>query len=129
MELQHGNGQAVNQASAVLRHIQPMKHDTSYEIESVHQIPPPSVETALRWNVRKQVPMLLPMAQQFSLYIPASTFANQGQGYQLTVAAKRLRSGSLEQRSNLVPDVINDGVHPRAKIFKIGYHMSVLRCE
>jgi len=55
-----------------------------------------AIEATLRWDLRKQVTMVLPVAQHFSFHIPAAAFANQGYGQQFPVRTVGRRSGTLE---------------------------------
>jgi len=72
--------------------------------------------------------MFLPVTQHFRFYIPAATLAYNRQGQQFAVTAIGLRSRSLEKWRNLLPKIINDDIHPGAKVFKVVYHWVILLC-
>jgi hypothetical protein len=64
----------------------------------------------------KQMTIFLPLAQHLGFQVPATTFANQGHADQLAVAAARFGTGAIEKKTNLLPDIIHNNVHPQTKI-------------
>ena len=129
MELDNGYWQAIQHALPVLGQVQVREQDLSDQVESLHQVAPTPVEPALRGDVGKQVSMLLPVAEHFRLLIPPSALTDQGHRDQLAITTDRCRARPFEQRSDLLPDVVHDNVHPQAEIIEIGYHVPVLLCE
>jgi hypothetical protein len=106
-----------------------MKDAESNEIERRRQVSTPPVETALRRDARKQIPVHFPVAEQFRLDVPASAFTDESHGHQLAISTDRWRPRAPEQRAYLLPDVVDNHIHPRAKILEVVYHVSVLQCE
>ena len=76
MKLDHRNRQTIQDAPRFMGYIHRLQHDLTNEIESLYQVSPPPIETALGRNIRKQVAVLLPIAEHFSFHIPAPAFAN-----------------------------------------------------
>ncbi len=84
-------------------------------VEGLHQSPLPPMETALRGQVQKQVPMRLPSTEHFRLHVPAPAFAHQGQGDQIGVRALGCWPRTVEARSQCQPQIVHDDVHLCAK--------------
>src|SRR3990172_211034 len=87
IELDHRQGQTINHALPVLSNIQAVQDRPANQIEAKHQVASATIETALRWNVGKQLRVFAPLAQHFCFQIPATTFPNQSHAQQLTIAA------------------------------------------
>ena len=129
MKLHNFHRQTVDQALPVLGNIQPAEHNAANEIDRLCQIASPAVEAALTGQARKEISVFSPVAEHLGFHFPSATLADQDHRDQLTIAAcRRRRPWSFEQRSDLQPDVVDNGVHPCAKIVEIGYHVSVLWC-
>ncbi len=128
MKLNHRNRQTINRTVVIVRQIQHPDNGTADQIESIHQIPPPPIETTLRRKVREQIPMFVPVTQHFCLQHPSSAFPDQRHRQQLTIAAFRSRSRTFEQRGDFSPHVIDNHLHPQAEIVKILYHQLVSPC-
>jgi len=87
IELNDWQGQAINHTLPILSYIQAFQDRFADQVEGVHQVSPTTIETALRWDVRKQIAVFSPLTQHFRFQVPAATFANQSHAQQLTVAA------------------------------------------
>ncbi len=121
------HGQAIDDAGDVLGHIQHAQAGTADEIANEHQVAAPSIEAALRGQTREQGTMLAPQARQLGFHVGAAALADERQGDQLTSAARRGgRTGLVQVRLQLLPDVIHDGLNPQAESVEIGYHHGVL---
>ena len=128
MKLDHRHGQRVNCTLPIRAQVQRTQYALPQDIESILQGPPPAVETRLTGNVRKQCAVFPPLTQLRRFFVPLATFSHQRHRQQFTVAALRLRSGSLKHRLYLLPHIIHRHIHPQAKIVKTLYHWSVSRC-
>jgi hypothetical protein len=122
MELDDLNWQAVNHTLLVLGDIKHRKRDTADVVNGTHQVAPPSVKSAPFGQNRKEMGVITPFAEQVCFLIPFATFTNNGHGNQFSVGAFRGRATSLVQGTNLLPDVINQHVHPGHKVVEFGYH-------
>src|SRR6266487_1345535 len=127
MKLNHRQRQAIHDTLAILGDIQTVEHHTPYKIEGLHQATATPIEATLGRDDWKQVPMFLPLTEHFGFHIPATALANQGHRQQFTVRTFGCWTGSLEERSNLEPNIINHNVHPGTKIVEVVYHWRVLR--
>jgi len=59
-----------------------MKDDSPEQVEGLPQIPSSPTKATLRRDMREEIPLLLPMAEQLGFHIPAPTLADQGRGQQ-----------------------------------------------
>src|SRR5215212_2294864 len=122
MELDDLNWQAINHTLLVLGEIKHGKCDTADVVNGTHQVAPSSVKPAPFGQDRKEMGVITPFADQIGFLIPFATFTNNGHGNQFSVGAFRVRATSLVQGANLLPDVINQHVHPGHKVVEFGYH-------
>ena len=74
------------------------------------------IEPALRWNARKQVPVFLPTAQQFTLDMPAANILQSNSSQSTRYPRTPLLL--FEERSNLFPDY-HLMINTEVKILKI----------
>ena len=127
VKLHHRNRQTIQNALPIPAQIQAAQEDLPNQIDCMHQILAATVETTLRRNSRKQVPIVFPATQQFSFHMPAATFSDQAHGNQLAIRAFGFRPRPFTERRNRFPNVIYYYKDPGAKIIEIRYHQVVLR--
>ena len=125
MKLDDWHGQRVNRTLPIRAQIQQPQHALSYDVKGIHQCSTPPIKATLRWNMRKQIPMLSPLTKHRRFHVPSPTFTHQRHRQQLTVAALSRWPRSFEQRVDLLPYGIDHYVHPQAKIVKVFYHHPV----
>ena len=127
VELHDRYGQTVNDTVAILGQVHHLQHGLANQVDGKHQVAATAGEPASLRDMREQIAMLLPIADQLRFLIPAAAFTHQGQGDQLAIATFGLRPWSLEQRCDLLPNIIHNRIHPSAEISEIGYHRDVLQ--
>jgi hypothetical protein len=129
MKLHGGYRQTINHTLMILGYVQPTKHYSSNEVESLHQVAPPPIEAALRRDIREQISVITPVTEHHGFRIPTAAFTNQSHGDKFAIATHRLRPRPLEERRDLLPNIVDSHIHPQAEIIKIGYHSLVLQCD
>src|SRR5262249_3571632 len=118
VELHHGDRETVEAALAILSQIQQPQRQLPEQLEGPHQLTATAVEAALTGLPGKEVTVVAEVAEQFGFEVPAPALADQGQGEQFTVGAFWGRPRPAEQGSDLLVEVIDDDVHPGAKVLE-----------
>ena len=118
MELYDGHRQAIDDALAILGHIEHPQHQAPHQLERLHQLAAAPVEAALGRLAGEQMAVVSEAAEQFGFQVPATALADEGHGQQLAIGALRRRAGTVKQRGDLLVEVIDDNIHPGAEVLE-----------
>ena len=90
MELNHRNGHTIEYTLLVPIEVHLGQHHAPHLIDNPHQVTSSPIEAALLRQDGKLIPMCLHMTEQLCFHIPTQALADQTDGYQFTIATRRL---------------------------------------
>src|SRR4029078_2041623 len=122
MKLSQLNREAVDHALVGLGEIEHGKYHLPNMIDCSGEIAPSSIETRAFGQDRKQMRVGTPCAEQGGFLIPFTALADNRHGQQFTIRTRRRWARALIEMPNLLPDIVDQHIHPGDEVVKIGYH-------
>src|SRR5689334_17857032 len=122
MKLNHLNWQAVDHTLVVLGEIKHGKHHLTDMVDCNCEIAPATIEARALGHDWEQLRIGTPFTQQGGFLIPFAALAHNRHGQEFAIGAVRLWARTLIEMPNLLPNIVNEHIHPGDEVVKFRYH-------
>src|SRR5258706_309189 len=126
VELDHRNGQTVDDAPRILGQVEDPQNRLAYLIDRMRQIMAAAIEPRAFGLMREEIAMLPPAAEQGCLLVPPAALADNRHRDQFSIRAGRRRAGTGNKWRKRDEQIADEDIHPGAEVVEIGYHRSHL---